>query len=205
MQMTSPSHPHTQARVQPRNVYNHTYRSFCLAKTKQSHTKSRQNNLHSVHAGPCIIYEQYRPKNTQQCNIQDNAPKGSGSYLRPKTHIQHTHPQHLRVPKTTAYKRWNCQVMRPANCCPLIPSNRFLDGFPVPSQFAAAKLTHYSTIPHRPSDSSGSRQRLLLSGDMHQNPGPATKYPCSVCISNVTNISDETTTGHSVTAPLRPM
>ena len=26
------------------------------------------------------------------------------------------------VPKTTAYKRWNCQVIRPANCCHLIPS-----------------------------------------------------------------------------------
>ena len=25
MQMTSPSHPHIQARVQPRNIYNHTY------------------------------------------------------------------------------------------------------------------------------------------------------------------------------------
>ena len=35
------------------------------------------------------------PKNTQQCTTHDNAPKGSGSYLRPKTHIQHTHP-HLR-------------------------------------------------------------------------------------------------------------
>ena len=69
------------------------------------------------------------------------------------------------IPKTTAYKQWNCQVIRPANCCHLIPSNRFLDGFPVPSQFAAAKLTHYSTMPHRPSDSSRPRQRLLLSGD----------------------------------------
>ena len=63
-------------------------------------------------------------------------------------------PRIRRVAKTTAYKRWNCQVIRPANCCHLIPSNRFLDGFPVPSQFAAAKLTHYSTMPHRPSDSS---------------------------------------------------
>ena len=80
-----------------------------------------------------------------------------------------------RVPKTTAYKRWNCQVIRPANCCHIIPSNRFLDGSSVPSQFAAAKLTHYSTMPH------------LLSGDVHQNPGPATKYPCSVCTSNVTS------------------
>ena len=50
-----------------------------------------------------------------------------------------------------------------------------------------AKLTNYSTMPHRPSDSSGSRQRLLLSGDVHQNPGPATKYPCSVCTRNVTS------------------
>ena len=56
----------------------------------------------------------------------------------------------LKVPKTTAYKRWNCQVIRPANCCHLIPSNRFLNGFPYASQFAAAKLTYYSTMPHRP-------------------------------------------------------
>ena len=81
------------------------------------------------------------------------------------------------VPKTTAYKRWNCQVIRHANC--------LLYGFPDPSQFAAAKLTHYSTIPHRLSDSSRPRQRLLLSGDMHQNPGPSTKWPCSVCTRNV--------------------
>ena len=81
--------------------------------------------------------------------------------------------------KTTAYKWWNFQVIR--------TSNRFLCGFPDPSQFAAAKLTHYSTMTHRPSDSSRPRQRLLLLGDVHQNPGPATKYPCSVCTSNVTS------------------
>ena len=28
---------------------------FCLDKTKQSHTKSRQNNLHSVYSRSCII------------------------------------------------------------------------------------------------------------------------------------------------------
>ena len=60
----------------------------------------------------------------------------------------------LQVPTTTAYKWWNCQVFRPANCCQLILPNRFLDGFPDPSQFAAAKLTHYSSKPQRPSDSS---------------------------------------------------
>ena len=65
--------------------------------------------------------------------------------------------------------------------------NRFLNGFPDPSQFAAAIPTHYSTMLHRPLDSSRPRQRLLLSGGVHQNPGPATKYPCSVCTSNVTS------------------
>ena len=91
------------------------------------------------------------------------------------------------VPTTTSYKRWNCQVIRPGNCCHFIPSTRFFDSFLDPSQIAAAKLTHYSTKPHRPSDSSRPRQRLLLSGDVHQIPGHATKYPCSVCTRNVTS------------------
>ena len=70
-------------------------KSFCLDKTKQPLIKSRQNNLHSVHTRPCRIYEQSGPNNKQQSTTHGNAPKGSGSYLRPKTHIQHTHPQHL--------------------------------------------------------------------------------------------------------------
>ena len=40
------------------------------------------------------------------------------------------------------------------------------------------RKTQYLTISHRPSDSPRPRQRLLLSGDVHQNTGPATKYPC---------------------------
>ena len=40
-----------QVRVQPRN----TYIQFCLDKTKQPLTKSRPNNLHSVHTRPCRI------------------------------------------------------------------------------------------------------------------------------------------------------
>ena len=87
------------------------------------------------------------------------------------------------VPTTTAYKWWNCQVFRPANCCQHIPPNRFFDGFPDPSQFAAAKLTHYSSKPQRPSDSSRSWQRILLSGDVHPNPGPYYKVSMSgVCL-----------------------
>ena len=42
-------------------------------------------------------------------------------------------------------------------------------------------------MPYRHLESSRSRQRLLLSGDVHQNPGPAIKYPCSVCTRNVTS------------------
>ena len=75
---------------------------------------------------------------------------------------------------------------RPANCCQHIPSNRFLDGFLDPSQFSAAKLTHYSSKPQRPTDSSRSWQRILLSGDVHPNPDPTTKYPCPMCARNVT-------------------
>ena len=67
------------------------------------------------------------------------------------------------------------------------PSKPFLRRFPDPSQFAAAKLTHYSSKPQRPSDSSRSWQRILLSGDVHLNPGPTTKYPCPVCARNVTS------------------
>ena len=71
-QMTSPSHLHTQARVQQRNTYNHTY----------------------------------------ICTTQGNAPKGSGYYLRPKTHIQHTHSKHLstRTHASTNNKSTNCMA-----------------------------------------------------------------------------------------------
>ena len=76
-------------------------------------------------------------------------------------------------------------IFRPANCCQHIPPNRFLDGLPDPSQFAVAKLTHYSSKPQRSSDSSRSWLRILLSGNVHPNPGPTTKYPCPVCARNV--------------------
>ena len=58
--------------------------------------------MHSVHSRPCIIYEQSGPKTTQQCITHGNAPKDSGSYVRPKTQIQHTHPQHLSTRTQTS-------------------------------------------------------------------------------------------------------
>ena len=37
------------------------------------------------------VTNNHGPNNKQQSTTHGNAPKGSGSYLRPKTHIQHTH------------------------------------------------------------------------------------------------------------------
>ena len=48
-----------------------------------------------VHSRPCGISEQSGPQNKQYCTTHGNTPKGYGPYLRPKTHIQHTHSQHL--------------------------------------------------------------------------------------------------------------
>ena len=74
----------------------------------------------------------------------------------------------LHVPTTTAYMFQRQQPTsggtvrssRPANCCQHITSNRFLDGFPDPRQYTAAKLSHYSSNQQRPSDSSRSKQPL---------------------------------------------
>ena len=41
------------------------------------------------------------PKNKQHCTTHGNATKGSGHYLRPKTHLQHRHSQHF---STSHYK-----------------------------------------------------------------------------------------------------
>ena len=62
---------------------------------------------------PCRIYEQSGPNNKQQSTTHGNAPKGSGSYLRPKTHIQHTHPQHLSTSTQTStnHKSTHCNRM----------------------------------------------------------------------------------------------
>ena len=128
--MTSPSHP--QAQVQPRNIYNHTYRKFCLDKTKQSHTESRQNNLHSTLFTPDSAY-----MINLDLNIHNNAlpmathPTVLGLTFNPKltysTHI-HNISVHARKPlqiiKSLTATGWGRQkerlmgtykaVMRPA-------------------------------------------------------------------------------------------
>ena len=113
-QTTSQSHPLTHKYECSQEIHTTipTY-SFCLDKTKQHLTKSRQNNLHSVHTRPSRIYEQSGPNTKQQSTTHDNAPKGSGSYLRPKTHIRHTHPQYLSTSTQTStnHKNTHCNRM----------------------------------------------------------------------------------------------
>ena len=92
-----------------------------------------------------------------------------------------------KVPETTAYSWWNCQMSTTsANCSQLIPRDR-ATVFPALGQLAAAELTHHSLKPLRLPYSSRLRLSLLLAGDVHPNPGPATQYPCAVCTSNVTS------------------
>ena len=80
---------------------------------------------------------------------------------------------------------WNCQMSTTsANCCQLIPRDR-ATVFPALGQLA--ELTHHSLKPLRLPYSSRLRLSLLLAGDVHSNPGPATQYPCAVCTSNVTS------------------
>ena len=73
-----------------------------------------------------------------------------------------------------------------ASCCHLIPRDR-ATVFSDLGLLAAAELTHHSLKPLRLPYSSRLRLRLLLSGDLHPNPGLATQYPCAVCTSNVTS------------------
>ena len=90
----------------------------------------------------------------ERCSFTHTCPLGlltSTEQSEAATNVSHN--RSVRVPKTTPNKWWNCQVIRPVNCCHLIPSNRFHDGFPDPSQFAAAKLTHFKrcrTDPRTP-------------------------------------------------------
>ena len=100
-QTTSQSHPHTQVRVQPRNTYNHTYIK-CLPGQNKTTSYLIQTKQLAEYSRPCRIYEQSGPNNKQQSTTHGNAPKGSVSYIRPKTHIQHTHPQHLTTSTQTS-------------------------------------------------------------------------------------------------------
>ena len=73
---------HTSLSAARKCIQPYLHKVFAWA--KQSHTKCRQNNLHSIHSRPCRMYEQSGPQNKQHCTTHSNVPKGSGFYIRPK-------------------------------------------------------------------------------------------------------------------------
>ena len=102
-QMTLPSHP--QARVQPKK-YIQPYLHTVFAWTKQS------NLILNPDKTTCPLFTPDPAEYTINLDlkIHNNAipmashPKVLGLTLDPKTHIQHTHPQHLSTMHTNLYK-----------------------------------------------------------------------------------------------------
>ena len=111
-QMPSPSHLHTQARVQS-NKYIQPYLYKVFVWTKQ-------NNL-TLNPGKttCTLFTPDPAEYKSNLDLKThytthgNAPKGSGHYLRPNNHIQHTHPQHLSTSTQTStnHKSTHCNRM----------------------------------------------------------------------------------------------
>ena len=89
-----------------------------------------------------------------------------------------------KVPIISAYTWWNRQATNEAN------RDHYyrLSGFSASGQFAAAELILNSTTkPLRRRPDRTQLLLLLISGDIHPNPGPTTKYPCPVCTRDVTS------------------
>ena len=64
-------------------------------------------------------------------------------------------------------------------------------GFLPRGQFDAAELIRYMiTKPQRRQPDKTHLRLIQMSGDVHPNPDPATKYPCPVCTRNVTSRGD---------------
>ena len=84
------SHLHTQARVQPRNTYNHTHIKFCL--DKQSHTKSRKTTWTLFTPDPAEYKSNLDLKINNTALRMATHPKVLGLTLDPKlTYITHIH------------------------------------------------------------------------------------------------------------------
>ena len=187
-QTTSQSHPHTQVRVQPRNTYNHTYNHTyikCLDTTKQPHTKSRQNNLHSVHTRPCRIYNLDLTINNKALPMA-TLPKVMGLTLDPKlkysTHIHNISVQvhkPLQIIKALTATGWGKQketlmatykaVMRPALeyvssvwCCCCLPT---------PMTLASGWSPMFPLVVHQPASPSIWPAVQSLRRGLSTNPG----------------------------------
>ena len=104
---------HTSTSAAKKYIQPYLHKVFAWTKQNNLLLNPDKNNLHSVHTRPCRIYEQSGPNNKQQSTTHDNVPKGSGSYIRPKTHMQHTHPQHISTSTQTSanHKSPHCNRM----------------------------------------------------------------------------------------------
>ena len=87
-QMTSPSHLHTQERVQSRNTY-------IFAWTIQNNLILNPDKTCTLFTPDPAEYKSNLDLKMNHCTTHGKTPRGSGPYLRPKTHIQHTNSQHL--------------------------------------------------------------------------------------------------------------
>ena len=92
---------HTSTSAAKKYIQPYLHKVFCLDKPEQSHTKSRQNNLHSGHTRPCRIFEQSRPIIHNNALPMATHPKVQGFTLDPNltysTHI-HTISVHAHKP-----------------------------------------------------------------------------------------------------------
>ena len=68
---------HTSTSAAKKYIQPYLHTVFFLVRTNQSHTKSRQNTLNSVHTEPCRIYEQSGPQNKQKCTTHGNTIMGT--------------------------------------------------------------------------------------------------------------------------------
>ena len=78
---------HTSPSAAKKYIQRYIHKFFCLDKTKQPTLNPDKTT--------CTLFTPDPAEYKSNLDLKINAPKGSGSYLRPKTHIQHTHPQHL--------------------------------------------------------------------------------------------------------------
>ena len=93
---------HTSTSAAKKYIQPYLHKVFAWTKQNNLLLNPDKTTCTLFHTRPCRIYEQSGPNNKQQSTTHGNAPKGSGSYLRPKAHIQHTHPQHLSTSTQTS-------------------------------------------------------------------------------------------------------
>ena len=95
------------------------------------------------------------------------------------------------VPKISVYTRWNCLATTDTiklRSTLILTSAVHFNGFSASCQLeAAALIRNMITKPQRRQPDQIQLKLLQMSGDVHPNPGPATKYPCPVCTRNVTS------------------